>query len=43
MCAMTQLNYKSRCQEIGVVQGSDTGPLFIDIQASNFELMCNID
>ena len=32
-----------RCQELGVIQGSKTGPLFFDIYSSGFSHMCSID
>ena len=32
-----------RCQELGVIQGSKTGPLFFDIYSSDFARMCSND
>ena len=32
-----------RCQELGVIQGSKTGPLFFDMFSSDFARMCSND
>ena len=32
-----------RCQELGVIQGSKTSPLFFDIYSSDFACICSND